>query len=558
MATVTERRARSVNPLSETPNAAKPRRRRRRLALAMIGGLLAMVALLPTLVSHSPMAGWLVSQATSDLQGEASIGSVRLGWFSAPVLADIEVRDAEKRPLIQIERVRAERSLLSLLLNSSDLGRIQIEKPVLSITYDDSGTNLEEVFAKWLEGDSTQASVSTELAVTGGTVTLTDVRSVRSWQVNDFGLTANVPADERSPIDLHASGSIADAQHAGRFALTLALSRTAAREDPLSAIEALEAELENTPLELLAPLLARSVPGTELGGRLSAFAKCELTGGSIQPEVTIQLTAVADNFLLAGSLLNGDRLALERVEAGGRTSWRGRRIDIERFRVQTELGNALVSGGFNLPDDSLATLLKSLAEQTYRVEAGLNLAALAAQLPNTLRLQDGMRIQSGDATIVLDSRKAGDAMHWEGQADISRLSAERQGRQIRWPEPIRASLSASSDTQGLSIERLECKAKHLQLNVSGTPERVDGSLDFDLAGLADEVAQLIDLGGLRLSGNGHGRFLWHRPSQQAYAADGDLQIDDFQLALGDGPGWADPSLHLKVDAQGPIDRKSVV
>jgi hypothetical protein len=76
------------------------------------------------------------------------------------------------------------------------VGRIQIEKPVLSIAYDGSGTNLEEVFANWLEGGSTQTNIATELVVTGGMITLTDVRSVKSWQVSDFDLTAGVPADE--------------------------------------------------------------------------------------------------------------------------------------------------------------------------------------------------------------------------------------------------------------------------------------------------------------------------------------------------------------------------
>jgi translocation and assembly module TamB len=552
MATVTERRTRRTASVPESPTSQKQRRpwRFRMLTSAIV--LLTLVALLPAIVSRTPLAGWLVSRASADLHGKASVGSIHLGWLSAPVLADIEIRDAEDRSLLAIEHVRAERSLLYLLLNPSDLGRIRVEKPALSITYDGSGTNLEEVFGELLNSGSTESNTAAELVVTDGTVTLTDTRSSQTWQVDEFELTASLPADERSSIDLRASGRVADAEHAGRFATELALNRSVVRADPLSAIEALEAELENTPLELLAPLVARSMPDAELGGRLSAFAKCEVTGGSIQPEMAIQLTAVVDDFVLAGGGLKGDRLTIDQLEVGGRAAWRGRLIDVERLRVQTELGSAVVTGGFNLPDDSLSTLLKSLAEQTYRIEAGLNLAALAAQLPNTLRLQEGMRIQSGDATIVLESRRAGDRMHWDGHADISRLSAERLGRQISWPEPIRASLSASKSAEGLSIEHLECLAKHLKINASGTPDRVDASLDFDLAGLTEEASQLIDLGGLRLSGDGRGRFQWRRQSQQEYVADGNLQIEGFGLALGDKSGWSEEKLQLQVDAQGPI------
>ena len=553
MATATNRRTRRAPIVSESPASRKPPHPYRfRLLIAAIL-LLGMVAGLPAIVSHTPMAGWLVSRATRGLQGEASVGSIHLGWFSTPLLADVEIRDSQQRSLLTVEHVRTERSLLSLLMNASDLGPIRIENPILSITYDGSRTNLEEVFGEWLNSGSTQSNVAVELVVTGGTVTLTDTRSTQKWQINQFDLTASMPTDKQSPIDLSASGRVADAEHEGRFALELSLNRTAVRDDPLSAIEALEAELENTPLEMLAPIMARWMPDAELGGHLSAFAKCGVTGASTQPEVAIQLTAEVDNFVLAGSGLSGDRLTLNRIEAGGRASWRGRFVDVERLRVQTDIGNAIVSGGFNVPDDSLSTLLRSLAEQTYRVEAGINLPELAKQLPNTLRLQDGMRIQSGDATIVLESRRAGDGMRWDGHAGINRLAAERQGRQISWNEPIRANFSASQNQQGLSIERLECLAKHLHINASGTPEQVDADLDFDLAGLMEEASQLIDLGGLKLSGDGHGRFRWRRQSQQEYAANGNLQIDGFQLALGETPGWGDEELRLQVDAQGPID-----
>lgn len=552
MATVTERRARRATSIAQSPKKQQNRRQWRVRILAATACLVTLVALLPTIVSRSPVAGWLLSQATSDLRGEASVGAVYLGWFSAPVLSDIEICDPGQKSLIAIEHVRAERSLLSLLLSHADLGRIHIENPEVSVTYDGSKTNLEEVFGEWLTSESEPLDVAAELVVTGGAVTLTDTRSSRKWKVNEFELTATMPAEVESPIDLSASGRVADAEHTGRFAMELALNRTASREDPLSGIVALKAELDNTPLEMLAPLLHRSMPETELGGRLSAFAKCEVTDGTRQPEVAIQLTASVDNFVLAGAGLQGDRLELDRIEAGGRALWQGRFIDIERLRLETELGSAVVTGGFNLPDDSLSTLLRSLTEQAYRIEAGVNLAALAAHLPNTLRLQDGLRIQSGDATIVLESRRDGGEVHWDGHADISRLAAERQGRQISWPEPIRATLSASKSAQGLSIERLECLAQHLQITASGTPQRVDGSLDFDLAGLMADASQLIDLGALRLSGTGRGSFQWHRQSQNEYGAHGNLLMDGFQLAMGDKPGLPAEKLELKLEAQGTI------
>lgn len=552
MATVTDRRVRRSAAKTEFQPVSKPRRRWRLLLTIGLGCILMAVALLPSLVSHSPLADWLIAQATMDLNGEASVGSVHLGWFSGPVLADVEIRDAQQRSLVQIQSVRAERSLLGLLWDSSELGRIHIDRPVLAVAYDGSSTNLEEVFASWFEDGESSSDISLELAVSEGTVRLTDVRTDKTWQVEQLELATTADTNERTPINLRASGRVADGQDAGRFAVELALNRTADRSDPLSAIEALEAEVENAPLEMFAPLLARSKTGLQLGGRLNAFAKCEVTGGNVQPEMSIQLTTVVDRFLLGGNALNGDQLALQRIEAGGRAAWRGSLVDIERLRIQTEVGNAVVSGRFNLADESVTNLLKSLAEQTYRIEAGVNLAALAAQLPNTLGLQEGLQIESGDATVVLESRQTGDTMRWDGRADVSRLSATRQGRQIHWPEPIHASLSASSNPQGFSLESLQCQAKYLRLDASGSPQRADGTLDFDLAGLADDASQLIDLGGLRLAGAGHGRFQWLRQPDQQFAVSGNLQIDQFELGLKGESSWADAKLRLNAEALGSI------
>ena len=115
MATVTDRRIRPAPAKTETDAALKPRRRWRFLLVLTLGCLFTAIALLPTFASRSPLANWLVSRATTDLEGEVSVGSIHLGWFSAPVLTDIEIRDSQQRSLLEVERVRAERSLLSLL-----------------------------------------------------------------------------------------------------------------------------------------------------------------------------------------------------------------------------------------------------------------------------------------------------------------------------------------------------------------------------------------------------------------------------------------------------------
>lgn len=551
MATVTQR------PVREATQDHPPGLQRRqgswrwRRSIVAAGVLTVAIVFLPTIAARTPLARWLVAKAAADLDGTASVASLRLGWLSAPVVDGIEIRDRQDRPLVQVKRVRTERSLLGLLLNPKRVGRIVVERPVVHVVYDGVETNLEEVFSEWIHGEgSAFQGIDVELEVAGATLALTDARSNESWQVDSFDLKAVLPASAASPATLKVQGQIADQRRAGRIDIGASWRQAVESDDPLAALESLEMRLEGAPLGMLAPLVAKAAPETELGGQVDALVRCEATSEADQSGMAIEASVTVDGLVLAGPALRGDRLVLDRVESTGRATWRGSLVKIDLLRVETGLGNLLVSGGFDLADQSLAAAARSLTEQTYHVEGSVDLPALAASLPRTLRLQEGTRIESGSATVVFGSRRQGEGMRWDGRFELSRLSGVRQGRRVSWPEPILATLAASKDGAGLSIERLECRARHFRFDASGTPQKLAGSADFHLAALAEEASQLIDLGRLKIAGDGHGRFEWRREGASGYSAEAAFQMKQFVLASGDQPEWSEPELSLAVNARG--------
>lgn len=551
MATVTQRPVRDATQESPPgPVRREPRWRWQRWLVAA-GVLTAAIVFFPAIAARSPLARWLVARAAADLDGTASVASLRLGWLSAPVVDGIEIRDRQDRALVQVKCVRAERNLLGLLLNPRKVGRIVVERPVVHVVYDGVKTNLEEVFSEWIHGEgSAFQGIDVELEVVGATLTLTDSRSKESWQVDSFDLKAVLPDGPADPATLKAQGRIAARRRAGRIGIDATWRQAVESDDPLAALEALETRLDGAPLEMLAPLVAKAAPETELGGQVDALVRCKVTSGAAGPALAIEASLAADGLVLAGPALRGDRLLLDRVESTGRATWRGGLVEIDFLRVETGLGNLLVSGGFDLADQSFAAAARSLAEQTYHVEGSVDLPALAASLPHTLRLQEGTRIESGSATVVLGSRRQGAGMRWDGRFELSRLSGVRQGRSVNWPEPILATLAASKDGAGLSIERLECRARHFRFDASGTSERLAGSADFHLAALAEEASQLIDLGRLKIAGDGHGRFEWRREGASGYSAEAAFQMKQFVLASGGQPEWSEPELSLAVNARG--------
>src|SRR5262249_41984926 len=100
-------------------SAARPRRVRRllRLLLLVVGLVLVLVGGAPVLIAHTTLLNRIVAAAASDLQGSVHIGHASLNWFSAPVLEDVEVRDAEGKPIVSVGRVAGGKTLLGLVLD---------------------------------------------------------------------------------------------------------------------------------------------------------------------------------------------------------------------------------------------------------------------------------------------------------------------------------------------------------------------------------------------------------------------------------------------------------
>ena len=122
---------------------------KRRVVIGL-GLLLAVAGFLPALVAHSPILGWLVSEAGKDLKGTVKVGGA-LGWFSPIVLRDVVVRDASGEPLMTIPKVESDNTLLSMLMKPSNPGRFRCEKAAPEIVFNKDATNVEAALANILK-----------------------------------------------------------------------------------------------------------------------------------------------------------------------------------------------------------------------------------------------------------------------------------------------------------------------------------------------------------------------------------------------------------------------
>src|SRR5208283_4984207 len=116
----------------DATSAPSPQRNRRKWTIvgSVTLGLVLLVALLPTIIVHSPLMAMLVRRAAK-LDATIAFHSASIGWFSSAAISGIEVRDAEGETVLEADRLICDRSLMKLLFRPWHVGVLRIEKPRL-------------------------------------------------------------------------------------------------------------------------------------------------------------------------------------------------------------------------------------------------------------------------------------------------------------------------------------------------------------------------------------------------------------------------------------------
>jgi len=551
-------------PDGSAPKKAASRRRRRprwRWPLAAVVVLLTLAWLLPAIVAHSPMLNWIVGSLASDLKGKVTARSASLGWFSSLRLSDIDIRDEQGQPLLEIPHVQGDRSLVAILWDSSNLGRLRLHKPTLHVVLREDGSNVEDALASYLApSDEPWEAIGVGLEIVDGTVSISDPPTQQTWQVEGLQLALDMPSDRTKPLELNTSGTVADRRLPGSFSATLRMhagvgndraSNAAAADGPRP--DELTVKADGVPLAVFESLLNRFAFSAKLAGRLSSDVQCRWNGGDVPDTMLIQGSATANELALAAPSLGPDQLELQRVGLTGKVAWQGEHVEVEQLVVESDVGNASVAGTFDVSESAASRVLASLAKQTFEVNGRIDLARLAALLPATLRIREGTQVTSGQLEVAVASRRGPQGMSWQARIGASNLAAVNQGRRLDWQQPILVTLAAHETPQGAIIESLRCDSDFLKLHAAGTTEQLTASASFDLNRLAGQLGGFIDLGGVRLAGDGWAQFDWQRSESRSFKAGGELHVQGFELAMPNRPSWTEESLIAALSATGRTD-----
>ncbi|MFW6124943.1 MAG: hypothetical protein ACOC46_02240, partial [Pirellulales bacterium] len=350
----------------EPPPMPRKRPRRRRWWFVSLA-LLAIVALwlLPTILARTPLLGWAVHAATSDLHGRLTVRAASLGWFSPVRLSGVTVVDPEDRPVLEVQRIETERSLLGLATASDRPGLVRAVGPKIVLTLRPDGSNVEDVLAEYLKpAEETAPLPRIQLQVVDGRVTVTDAARGRTWQIRDWQLTLDLPAAAltaaQRPTSVTTSAKVDDPKRRGRFGFSgsAPLAAWAALiggpVEEVSEVVALppstaEVSAEGVPLTMFQPLLRRLWPDATLGGVLDGTFSAALGTAASTPG-TVRAALTATGFRLAGlpprtpRIRPQTRVTAGRVQVAAELDVSARAVHLRRSEIHVQPLRLSVAG----------------------------------------------------------------------------------------------------------------------------------------------------------------------------------------------------------------------
>jgi hypothetical protein len=482
---------------------AKAARKRRRWPWVLLGIfvlILLLIALLPTIASTGPVRGLVLGRVNQQLNGTASVDSWSFGWFSGFKLSGIRLANAQGHVIAEVKSITVPASVPALLGSRKQLGAIVIESPKADIVLYADGTNNLTRLIKPAQTATPPApaapsqplgfDVVGDIAVKNGEISVQPAGAAAPFLVRDLDVDVKIESLEK-PIRLDLKAAFGEE----RAPLAVKVSATvihAGKPDP-NAVEAdIAVTLGGLEIGPIAALARQYGSPVEAGGILTVQKlNAQIQGmDSIKAAGDVELKHLA----LAGGPLGTDRPKFDHVLLAFEISKTGPMLEIKQLKFDSPVAAADASGLVQMSASG------KLPKGRLAAQVQVNLAALAAQLPNTLKLQKGLAIESGAVKLdaKLDSDEKGQRV--DASLRVENVAAINQGKRIVLEAPIALGIEASLTDKGPRLDDLHLTSSFAGVTAAGSLEKFDLILTSDLEAALREAAKFVDLAGKSCAG----------------------------------------------------------
>ncbi len=533
----------------------RPRRRsrfKRRLVVLLLLAI-GTVAAAPTIVGHSPLRDTLLNWQMPPGGWRVQSDAGSLSWIGGQTLSNLAIISPEGEPLLTVENLTLERSLLRLAIQPRDLGTVEVVRPVAYVTTREEGSNVEDFLSAIskrqaaLSGKASDPGKSSEgtavqLVVENGNVQGFDSVTKTAWQVEEASLSAVVAESKR----LTAANGSAIVRYAenqtGRVKFRV--------EDANDEQQQLDLLVEGLLLEPLRPLLARSLGECQLSGVTAVEAHALWDPRQEGPlKLTTWGHASCDKLEFSGAALQGDRLECVRLEIPWKASLAQGAIDISELKLKCDWAEVAAQGALAL--EEIRNLSPAnLPRRDFRLSGKVSLSRLAQMLPSMMQIREGVRVDAGEVTWNANSGLRDGAFTWSAEVALADLAGQDGTRVIRWGEPVKVAAQWKDSPVGPRLDRFTLAAPSAEATVVTTEDRMHGDFQVNLSELTEKLGQFIDMHDVECRGFARGNIQYTTTDSAQFEARADVKLSELVVMRGARLLWEEPQLVVDWRAAG--------
>ena len=485
----------------------KPFRKRRwvRITGICVAVILLLIVFLPTILSLGVFRRYILGKVSRKLNGEVQMDSWSLGWFSGIQMYGIKVVDTRGQAVVAADHCKVDAGLLSLLGSGLDLGKVDIQTPRANVVFYPDGTNNLLALIKKEEKRPGPAAgapkkadeglgmdIQCELSLRSGEVKVETPHAGKPLLMRD--LDANLVIESlNKPIAVNVSASL------GEERAPLAVKGSAkvlenGRPNPDAMETDVTLSLQGFQLAGMSGLARQFGSPVDMRGTLNFNLKAE-TKGTATAAATGNVTL--DSLSLSGEALKGDRPSFGRVALDFDVTRDRDKLAIGRFTLDSPVVTSRAAGTLILAAEGKPP------SGRIDAEASVDLAEVAARMPNMLRLRKGLRIESGTVRLkslvnATEGRTAANVT-----LDVENLAARKGSGIVRLDAPISLTAQASVKDDVPNLDKLELTSSFVEVSGRGNLREMHLELTSDLATATREAAKFVELGDRRATGELH-------------------------------------------------------
>jgi translocation and assembly module TamB len=497
---------RSARQSTELPKTRKSYKFRI-LVFGLIG-LGILIFFLPAILVNSPLKQHAIDYALADLKGSARVENISVGWFSPVQIEGVDVRDDSGTTVLSIDSITTSQTLAGFLF-SSDYGVVKIDSPTVDMRLRDGGSNLEDLLSAYLE--PTDSDSSSEIPKVRVEIQ-NAVASIRSDSLDDVHVLENANfvlqcMHDEVPvaIDLQFDAVAADKSAGSATAkITVDEGQATLTGNNIHG----EVDARSIPVSVLAPLITRMIGPTNCAGAVDARFAFDADIAESAASVAFNSLRATNIALVSPGLLGSDQFSAASASLSGELHVSPRLITASSFKAESEFARIVADGEFDIQQITQLASGKQIPQSGFQLDGTLYLARVAQMFPETMRLRDQVRLNSGIVQIQANVRNENGSPRLVINGDAANMDFTVEGQNIVWQRPVRFVGIAAQQEGRLRLTEMQLQSEFLSVSGNAALEGGQLQLSGDLKKATNQLGQVLDLGGLQASGIIEGDLNW--------------------------------------------------